>query len=174
MLSAQVPVLCRSGEVTQKRNYRHLALTNVARTTCREARLGLPCRCTGTIYCHSIPNSNFVPASRPSALPHHPPANMSTQDSLKEGALIVESEAPTKGRASPKRGFRFWMIFLSICLALFLSALELTAVSTALPVIVNELEGDNFVWVGAAYSLASTAFLPMSGGASEVGRSARV
>ena len=60
------------------------------------------------------------------------------------------------------------MIFLSLCLAMFLSALEFSGVATALPVIINELHGDDFVWVGAAYALASTAFLPMSGGLAEV------
>ncbi|KAI0694301.1 Mfs1.2 [Cerioporus squamosus] len=86
-----------------------------------------------------------------------------------ENILVTQAEAPSQLRqGATKRGFRFWMIFLSICLALFLSALELTAVSTALPVIVNDLQGDDFVWVGAAYSLASTAFLPMSGGVSEI------
>jgi hypothetical protein len=39
-----------------------------------------------------------------------------------------------------------------------------SAVSTALPVIINELSGDQFIWIGSAYALASTAFLPMSGG----------
>lgn len=60
------------------------------------------------------------------------------------------------------------MIFLSLCLAMFLSAVELSAVSTAMPTIIHELEGDDFVWVGTAYALASTAFLPMSGGMAEV------
>ncbi|CDO74565.1 hypothetical protein BN946_scf184771.g1 [Trametes cinnabarina] len=88
---------------------------------------------------------------------------------LKEDTLVAQTGAPQQTQqASNRKGFRFWMIFLSICLALFLSALELTAVSTALPVIVNDLQGDDFVWVGAAYSLASTAFLPMSGGVSEI------
>ncbi|KAI0687844.1 Mfs1.2 [Cerioporus squamosus] len=70
--------------------------------------------------------------------------------------------------ASTKKGFKFWMIFLSICLPLFLSAVENSAVSTALPVIVSDLHGDDFLWVGAAYALASTAFLPMSGGVAEI------
>ncbi len=51
---------------------------------------------------------------------------------------------------------------------MFLSAVELSAVSTAMPTIIHELEGDDFVWVGTAYALASTAFLPMSGGMAEV------
>ncbi|TFK84795.1 Mfs1.2 [Polyporus arcularius HHB13444] len=68
----------------------------------------------------------------------------------------------------PKKGFTFWMIFLSICLAMFLSALEFSGIATALPTIIDELHGDEFVWVGAAYALASTAFLPLSGGLAEI------
>lgn len=78
------------------------------------------------------------------------------------------SDIPAGTPAPAKKGFKFWMIFLSLCLAMFLSALEFSGVATALPVIINELHGDDFVWVGAAYALASTAFLPMSGGLAEV------
>ncbi|KAF8572629.1 MFS general substrate transporter, partial [Ramaria rubella] len=67
-----------------------------------------------------------------------------------------------------ERGLRFWLILLSLCLTLFLSALELTAVSTALPTIVADLHGSGFVWVGAAYALASTAILPMTGGLAHI------
>jgi len=38
-----------------------------------------------------------------------------------------------------------------------------SAVSTALPTIVNHFQGKEFVWVGSAYTLAGTAFLPFSG-----------
>ncbi|KAF8520682.1 MFS general substrate transporter [Gautieria morchelliformis] len=65
-------------------------------------------------------------------------------------------------------GLRFWVILASLCLTLFLSALELTAVSTALPTIVAELNGSDFVWVGAAYALASSAILPMTGGLAQL------
>lgn len=85
----------------------------------------------------------------------------------------------------PRKGLHFWLVFVSICVSLFLSALEYvsitilartskylfksqTAISTALPTIIHELEGDNFVWVGSAYSLASTALLPATGGMAEV------
>ncbi|TBU31313.1 MFS general substrate transporter [Dichomitus squalens] len=67
-----------------------------------------------------------------------------------------------------KKGVVFWLIFLSICVALFLSALELTAVSTALPTIAHDLHASDFVWVGSAYALSSTAFLPMSGGIAQM------
>lgn len=66
------------------------------------------------------------------------------------------------------KGHRFWLVFLSICSALFLSALELTAVSTVLPTIAHALHTTEFVWVGSAYALASTAFLPMSGNVAQL------
>lgn len=65
------------------------------------------------------------------------------------------------------RGFAFWMTFVAICLSTALFALELTSVSTALPTIVADLSASDFVWVGASYALASTAFLPMTGGLSD-------
>ena len=71
---------------------------------------------------------------------------------------------PDTGRALSKRGLRFWLIFGSMCICLSLSALELSSVSTALPTIVNDLHATQFAWVGSAYALASTAFLPLSGG----------
>jgi MFS family permease len=84
------------------------------------------------------------------------------------------ASSPLMGQLAPKptnptkRDYRFWLIILSLCLSLFLSALEFTAVSTALPTIVAALHGDNFVWVGAAYALASSAILPMTGGLAEL------
>lgn len=78
--------------------------------------------------------------------------------------ILVQPSEATRSNKGPV----FWLIFLSLCFSLFLSALELTAVSTALPVIVNDLHGGEFAWIGTAYSLASTAFLPMMGGFAEV------
>ncbi|KAG8899736.1 hypothetical protein FRB99_006465 [Tulasnella sp. 403] len=67
--------------------------------------------------------------------------------------------------ASPSvGGLRFWLVFLSMMVSTVLSALDLTSVSTALPTIVDSLHGTDFVWVGSAYTLGSTALLPMSGG----------
>jgi MFS family permease len=53
---------------------------------------------------------------------------------------------------------------VGILLALFLSALDQTIVSTALPRIVEDLQGINrFSWVATAYLVASTALVPMYG-----------
>lgn len=62
-----------------------------------------------------------------------------------------------------KKGLKFWLIFVSLCTCLFLSALELCAVSTALPTIANALQASQFIWVGTAYGLSAAVFHPMSG-----------
>lgn len=53
-------------------------------------------------------------------------------------------------------------------MALFLSALEFSSVGTALPTIVEDLQGADFIWVGSAYALSSSAFMPASGGLSNI------
>ncbi|KAG6369246.1 major facilitator superfamily domain-containing protein [Boletus reticuloceps] len=80
------------------------------------------------------------------------------QPSVNDDTIFQSNLAPIK------KGAKFWLIFASMCTCLFLSALELSSVSTALPTIAHALHASQFTWVGSAYSLASTAFLPMSGG----------
>ena len=71
--------------------------------------------------------------------------------------------------ASAPKGSAFWLSFVAVVVANFLSALDMTAVSTAVPTMTNELNGeDNFVWIGSAYGLASTAILPFSGRLADV------
>ncbi|KAJ7589103.1 Mfs1.2 [Mycena floridula] len=73
-----------------------------------------------------------------------------------------------KGPSSKKKGTAFWMIIVSLMISISLSAIELSAVSTALPDIVRDLHGSNFAWAATAYNLASTAFLPMTGGLAQI------
>lgn len=68
----------------------------------------------------------------------------------------------------PKRGVRFWLIIVSLCLSAFCTALDFVGTGTALPTIVNELHGADFSWAGTSYAIAATAFLPLTGGLSEV------
>ncbi|KAI0654636.1 major facilitator superfamily domain-containing protein [Cubamyces menziesii] len=73
---------------------------------------------------------------------------------------MEESFSPPPGS---KRGTAFWMVFASNLLVDMLSALDLTAISTALPTIVEHLHGTDFIWAGSAYTIASTAILPLIG-----------
>jgi MFS family permease len=62
------------------------------------------------------------------------------------------------------KGQAFWLTIVAVVVSIFLSALDLTGVATALPTITDALNGgDLFVWVGSAYALSSTAILPLSG-----------
>jgi MFS family permease len=93
------------------------------------------------------------------------------------GTQLFDSESKPEGVKEPaprpttgvvKKDIRFWLILVALFIAVFLAAIELAAVPTALPVIVHDLHGSGFVWVGSAYPLASTAILPLSGGLAEV------
>ncbi|KDR66919.1 hypothetical protein GALMADRAFT_106085 [Galerina marginata CBS 339.88] len=84
----------------------------------------------------------------------------------KHSKEIVEVENTVK-----KRSLKFWLVIFACLMVDLLSALDLTIVSTALPTIVKDLRGSDFIWVGSAYAIASTAILPTIGGlASTLGR----
>ncbi|KAI0630968.1 iron permease [Trametes polyzona] len=86
--------------------------------------------------------------------------------SISESEPSTTATEPASKSAPPRqdKGWRFWIIFVALCVSLFLTALDLASVSTALPSIIHDLGGtDSFVWVSSAYTLACTAVLPMSG-----------
>ncbi|KAG8894281.1 hypothetical protein FRC00_009199 [Tulasnella sp. 408] len=89
-----------------------------------------------------------------------------------QGDLPIESErVPVTSEADKQSqlgGFRFWMIFAALMVSTFLSALDFTSVSTALPTIVQDLQGTEFAWVGSAFALGSTAVLPLTGGLAQI------
>ena len=81
---------------------------------------------------------------------------MSTRSSLEQG---VQLSSPHSGK-----GHVFWLSFIAVVVCSVLSALDITAVSTALSTITHDLNvGDKFVWVGAAYGLAAAAIVPFTG-----------
>ncbi|KAJ3551873.1 hypothetical protein NPX13_g11254 [Xylaria arbuscula] len=61
------------------------------------------------------------------------------------------------------------IIMVALCSALFLAALDATIVTTALPTIVGEFHASSgYTWVGAAYTLASSATVPSWGKVSDI------
>ncbi|KAF7330929.1 Mfs1.2 [Mycena venus] len=82
--------------------------------------------------------------------------------------LPIDKPGGFTGKGRTKKDIWFWLILVALFIAVFLAAIELAAVPTALPVIIGDLHGSGFVWVGSAYPLASTAILPLSGGLAEV------
>ena len=79
---------------------------------------------------------------------------------MSEVTLSRNSSSEAQVATKPPKGAAFWLAFGSMLVALFLSALDMSAIPTALPTIVDDLQGgDKFIWVGSAYGLASTAIL---------------
>ncbi|KUL87399.1 hypothetical protein ZTR_04739 [Talaromyces verruculosus] len=60
-------------------------------------------------------------------------------------------------------GVRLYFVIVSLLLTLFLSAINVTVVATALPTIAAHLNAttSQYMWVGSAYTLASTASTPL-------------
>ncbi|KAJ7611710.1 MFS general substrate transporter [Roridomyces roridus] len=70
--------------------------------------------------------------------------------------------------AQARASLRFWLVFIALCFCVLLSALDLGGVSTAAPMIVAELHGTDFSWVGSAYTLSSAACLPFAGNLAQI------
>lgn len=102
-------------------------------------------------------------------------ATMTDFDLPKEGATISSDRSPeslksnNSEESAVKKDWRFWLIFLSICVATLLVAIDLSIISTALPTISEDLDAKElFVWVANAYVLASTATMPLFGQAANI------
>ncbi|KAJ7250590.1 MFS general substrate transporter [Mycena rebaudengoi] len=91
---------------------------------------------------------------------------MSSSANNSDRTATVSVSSPS--HTTVQRGPRFWLILLALGCALSLVSVELTATSTALPAILEDLNGGDFIWISSSYTLASTAILPLSGGISEI------
>ncbi|KAI0259538.1 iron permease [Gloeopeniophorella convolvens] len=80
-------------------------------------------------------------------------------DSVTKAASIPDFPVLPSEQQTP-RDTRFWVVIVSLCIAIFISAVEFSAIGTALPAIISDLHGTQFIWVGSAYTLGSTAPVP--------------
>ena len=83
--------------------------------------------------------------------------------------MTHQAQAPVEFHAEdlPHRTKMF--ILASVMLGLFLSSLDQTIVSTAMPAIIRDLQGIEFVaWTSTAYLLASTTMVPIYGKLSDL------
>ncbi|KAF6818753.1 multidrug resistance protein fnx1 [Colletotrichum sojae] len=61
------------------------------------------------------------------------------------------------------------LVVLSLCAALFLAALDVTIITTAVPTIAEEFDSNiGYIWIGSAYLLANAAFVPTWGKISDI------
>ena len=92
-----------------------------------------------------------------------PPHHRSNDDALKP-------TGSNKSQAESMSAYRVVIIMLSLCMALFLAALDVTIITTALPTIagVFKASSSGYTWIGSAYLLANAASVPLWGKLSDI------
>jgi fucose permease len=91
-------------------------------------------------------------------------AEANNGEALEKKASQTPSQSEKLGKA------RIAVIMLSLCIALFLAALDMTIVTTALPAIIGSFGAttSDYTWVGSAYLLANAASVPLWGKLSDI------
>lgn len=112
-------------------------------------------------------------SAREKGLPTKEPDGLETlgapaEEDEQQGQQDRDDEAPTHhshGLAPPKRKtWRFWAVFPALCMTTFLSALDTSILSTALPTIALDINaGELYMWITNSYILSSTVVLPLFG-----------
>jgi MFS family permease len=112
-----------------------------------------------------------IPMEALPASTHEKSRRLDTQQSARveePGQEHQHGEAPTphsEGLVPPKeKSWRFWAVFPALCMTTFLSALDTSILSTALPTMALEINaGESYMWITNSYILSSTVVLPLFG-----------
>ncbi|KAF4974426.1 hypothetical protein FZEAL_8669 [Fusarium zealandicum] len=90
-----------------------------------------------------------------------PQAHDAEKDS--QGPVLAPVETGTSYQPPAMGKWQRRLIMLSLCLTLFLGALDITIISTALPTIARQLHvtGREYAWIGSGYTLSTTASTPV-------------
>lgn len=95
----------------------------------------------------------------------HTDSGASSQDGV-EAATVKEKQTPTEtqnqdGTINGRTKGRIALIMLALCLAVFLAALDVTIITTALPTISEYFQSSSgYTWIGSAFLLANAASAP--------------
>ncbi|KAJ7021879.1 major facilitator superfamily domain-containing protein [Mycena alexandri] len=96
-------------------------------------------------------------------------STFSSAASSTETVVSIPSDAlpvsdPTVPSSRTRKSSAFWLSYAAVCLCTFVSALDITAIPTALPSMIKDLSGSAASsWVGSAYTLSSAALIPFTG-----------
>lgn len=111
--------------------------------------------------------------TQPSATPDNI-SHCSTEKAAEERddspAAIEKMQSLTPSQSGKFGKAQIAVIMLSLCIALFLAALDMTIVTTALPAIAGSFQAttSEYTWVGSAYLLANAASVPLWGKLSDI------
>ncbi|KAM4058536.1 major facilitator superfamily protein [Hirsutella rhossiliensis] len=80
-----------------------------------------------------------------------------------------ETEAATDPPESGRTSIETFLVMFALCLALFLAALDMTIITTAIPTISSHFDSSvGYVWIGSAYLLGNATFVPTWGKISDI------
>ncbi|KAL6904564.1 major facilitator superfamily domain-containing protein [Trichoderma evansii] len=75
------------------------------------------------------------------------------------------ADEPEAGRTNVETA----LIIFALCLALFLAALDISIITTAIPTISNHFDSSaGYIWIGSAYTLGNATFVPTWGKISDI------
>ncbi|KAL6876736.1 multidrug resistance protein fnx1 [Trichoderma novae-zelandiae] len=78
-------------------------------------------------------------------------------------------QAPADEPEAGRTNIETFLIIFALCLALFLAALDMTIITTAIPTISNHFGSSaGYIWIGSAYLLGNAAFVPTWGKISDI------
>lgn len=105
--------------------------------------------------------------------PHDVPATEPTDAPAAEQNTEVDKTAPldrTPSQAARMGKKKIIAVMTALCLALFLAALDMTIISTALPTIAAQFGASEsgFSWIASSYLLANAACIPLWGKISDI------
>ncbi|KAI1739971.1 MFS general substrate transporter [Xylaria scruposa] len=109
------------------------------------------------------PTKEFVPATTDSVptTAHSVPATANSIHNAEDS--VPDADSPP-AEAKAEKGWQFWLVFVCLVLTAFVSALEGSIVSTALPSIARALgSSEDYIWVVNVYYLTNAAFQPLYG-----------
>ncbi|KAF7563574.1 hypothetical protein G7046_g515 [Stylonectria norvegica] len=92
-----------------------------------------------------------------------------SSDVTHDNRNIIDATAPSYGRKTKRSRAQTATVMASLCACVFLAALEVTIVTTALPTIASHFASDSgYTWIGTSYVLAHTASTPSWGKISDI------
>lgn len=102
-----------------------------------------------------------------------PSSDSVSEDDVKDGAEKPAEQlelSRTKSQADKLGTFKITIIMFSLCMALFLAALDVTIITTALPTIAGVFKASSadYTWIGSSYLLACAASVPLWGKISDI------
>lgn len=101
------------------------------------------------------PSSPPIPAETKAATSGPPAAiEVPSRENVQDGDI--------SGSSSPRHSIRFYLVFTSLCLISFVSALDATIIGTALPTITRDIGGESqYAWIANCFIITSTAPQPL-------------